>query len=331
MRSNFLLVTARRWCASLLVVVAVSLAVAAGAGAEIVTARDDQGRTITFDVQATAVDVNWYAALLRAAAHGNEISTVTIRIVPEERVAAFCGSSAAAACYTRTRSGGLLVVPAGKDMRVASTFLHEYGHHVDYSRSVPGVPELNGTPSWWQARGMAQLLSEGRVAFDYSRGWNRSIPEIFAEDYAWIHVPFQYAIPWLAAPDETLKAALLAELGGPPTSTPPETPAAGPLVITRSGSLAARRTQTIPFGLLGPGRRVTFTATVNRATRAGVRARAEVFCNGTRVAVQTFARGRASRTIDAPNLGPAQCQARLVSTAGVRLTYSLRLRLAIEA
>ena len=328
-RTNYLLVTPRRWCASLLAVVVASLAIAAGAGAEIVTAQDDQGRTMTFDVQATGVDVAWYAALLRSAAHGNEVSTVTMRIVPESRVAAFCGASAAA-CYTRARNGGLMVVPAGKDQRVAGTFLHEYGHHLDYTWSVQGVPELNGTPVWWQARGMQQLLNEGRVAFDYSRGWSRSIGEVFAEDYAWIHVPYQYAIPWLSPPDATLKAALLAELGGQPTSTPPETPAAGPLVITRTGTLAARRTQTIPFGLLGPGRRVTFTATVNRPTRKGVRARAEVVCNGTRVAVQTFVRGRATRTIDAPNLGPAECQARLVSTAGVRLTYSLRLRLAVE-
>jgi hypothetical protein len=311
-------------------VVVASLAIAAGAGAEVVTAQDDQGRTMTFDVQASTVDVGWYAALLRAAAHGSEISTVTIRIVPEERVGALCGA-AAAACYTRTRSGGLIVVPAGKDQRVASTFLHEYGHHVDRAWSVAGVSELNGTPVWWQARGMAQLLAEGRVAFDYSRGWNRSIGEVFAEDYAWIHVPYQYAIPWLSPPDATLKAALLAELGGLPTSTPPETAAAGPLVITRRGTLAARATQTVPFGLLGPGRRVTLTASVNRATRKGVRARAEVVCDGRRVAVQTFVRGRATRTIDAPNLGPGQCQARLVSTAGVRLTYSLRLRLAIEA
>jgi hypothetical protein len=328
-RSNFLLVTTRRRCASLLVALVISLAIATGAGAEVVTARDDAGRAITFDVQASSVDVDWYAGLLRAAAHGNEVSTVTIRIVPGERVSALCGE-AASACYTRTRAGGLIVVPAGKDLRVAATFLHEYGHHLDRSWSVAGVPELNGTPVWWQARGMAQLLSEGRVAFDYSRGWSRSIGEIFAEDYAWIHVPFQYSIPWLSPPDATLKSALLAELGGQPTSTIPETPAAGPLVITRSGTLAARATRTIPFGLLGPGRRVTFTATVNRATRAGVRARAEVVCNGTRVAVQTFGRGRATRTIDAPNLGPAECQARLVSTAGVRLTYSLRLRLAVQ-
>ena len=305
------------------------MALATAAGAEVVTKQDVQGRTITFDVQAPSVDVDWYAALLRGAAHGDEISRVTIRIVPEANVPQLCGA-AAAACYSPSANGGRIVIPAGKDLRVASTFLHEYGHHLDRAWSVSGVRELNGTPVWWQLRGMAALAQQGTVAFDYSLGWSHSIGEVFAEDYAWIHIPYQYAIPWLSPPDDALRTALFAELGGQPTTSLPETPAAGPLVINRSGTLGARGAQVVPFGLLGPGRRVTFTATVNRSTRAGTRARMEVTCNGTRVASQAFSRGRATRTINVPNLGPAECSARLVSTIGVRLTYTLRLQLAIQ-
>ena len=201
--------TTRRWCVSLLVAAVAATAFATGAGAEIVPKADAQGRPITFDVQAPNVDVGWYAALLSAAAHGNEISTVTILIVPESRIGALCGA-AAAACYTQTRTGGRIVVPAGKDIRVASTFLHEYGHHLDRNWSVPGVRELNGTPVWWQLRGMAQLLAQGQVAFDYARGWSRAVGEIFAEDYAYAQVGYQYSIPWLAPPDDALKNALLA-------------------------------------------------------------------------------------------------------------------------
>jgi hypothetical protein len=321
--------TTRRWCVSLLVAAVAATAFATGAGAEIVPKADAQGRPITFDVQAPNVDVDWYAALLSAAAHGNEISTVTILIVPESRIGALCGA-AAAACYTQTRTGGRIVVPAGKDLRVASTFLHEYGHHLDRNWSVPGVRELNGTPVWWQLRGMAQLLAQGQVAFDYARGWSRAVGEIFAEDYAYAQVGYQYSIPWLAPPDDALKNALLAELGGQQGPLP-EIPAAGPLVINRAGTLAARRTQTVPFGLLGPGRRVTFTVTLNGAQRKGARARAEVICNGRRVASRTFTRTIRSRTIDVPNLGPADCTARIVSTAPVRLTFTARLRLAIQA
>ena len=95
----------------------------------------------------------------------------------------------------------------------------------------------------------------------------------------------------------------------------PETPAAGPLVINRSGTVAARRGTTIPFGLLGPGRRVTYTVTVGAPKRRAARARAEVVCDGRRVAVRTFTRNVRTRTLDVPNLGPAECTARIVSTA----------------
>ena len=94
--------TTRRWCLSLLVAIVAATAFTTGAGAEIISAQDTQGRPITFDVLAPGVDVEWYAGLLRSAAHGNEISTVTIRIVPESRVAAYCGA-AAAACYSQGR------------------------------------------------------------------------------------------------------------------------------------------------------------------------------------------------------------------------------------
>ena len=145
--------TSRRRCATLLVALVAALALATAAGAEIVTRADSEDRTITFDVRAPSVDVDWYAAVLRAAAHGDEISRVTIRIVPEEDVPALCGA-AAAACYSPGGNGGRMVVPAGKDLRVAATFLHEYGHHLDRSTPVTDIREPNGTPTWWRARGM---------------------------------------------------------------------------------------------------------------------------------------------------------------------------------
>jgi hypothetical protein len=318
----------RRLLAALFAALAVAVAAATGADAAIVTAQDTQGRTITFDVRAATVDTDWYAAVLRASAHGDEISGVTVRIVPEPDIERLCGGAEAAACYTGRRGAPTIIVAAGKSAGLASTLLHEYGHHLDMAWRVPGVPELNGTPVWWNMRGMASLLSRGQVAFDYSRGWSHSVGEVFAEDYSYIHTGSRHAIPWLGPPDDTLKAAMFAELGAPPTGLPdsPEVP----LVITRRGTLAARATYNIPFGLLGPGRRVTYTATLSRPQRKGVRARALVVCDGRVVASQPFGRGRATRTLDIPNLGPAECQARVTSTVPVRLTYNLRLRLAIE-
>jgi len=76
---------------------------------------------------------------------------------------------------------------------------------------------------------------------------------------------------------------------------------------------------------------VTLTATVARPNRAGVRARALIVCDGKTVATQSFARGRTQRTLDVPSIGPAQCEARLVSASRVSLGYTLRLRLAVES
>jgi hypothetical protein len=311
-------------------VLVVSLALAGGAGAAIITSTDGQGRTITFDVRATAADTDWYASVLRATAHGNEISTVTIRIVPDQAIENLCGSQAAA-CYTRSGGRPTIMIPAGKNTYIEGTLVHEYGHHVDASTPVAGVPELNGTPAWWAARGMAAMFQAGRVAFDYSKGWDHSIAEIFAEDYAYIHVgpTYHYGIVrWLSPPDDALKATMFAELGTP-TSTLPAAPNA-PLVVNRVGTLAPRGRKSVPFGLLGPGRHVTLTATVSRPQRKGVRARMQIVCNGTVAATQTFSRRQAARTLDVPNLGPADCDARLISTAKVSLKYTLRLQLAVE-
>jgi len=318
----------RQIVALVLVALALALAAATGADAAIITAADLQGRTINYDVRATAADTDWFTAVLRASAHGDEISGVTFQIVPEPDIEAICGG-AAAACYTGRRGEPRIIIPAGKSANLANTLLHEYGHHLDNSWRVAGVPELNGTPVWWNARGLASLLSQRRVAFDYSLGWDHSVGEIFAEDYAAIHTGgSRYAITWLRQPDEALKSAMFAELGIPQAALPdsPEVP----LIINRRGTLVPRDRYSVPFGLLGPGRHVTLTATISKPARKGIRARAQIVCDGRVVASQPFGKGRSKRVLDLPNLGPASCDARLISNTPVALTYRLALRLAVE-
>jgi hypothetical protein len=309
-----------------LVVLVLTLAVAAGASAEIVTTADLQGRPITLDVRAKGVDTNWYADVLRATAHGNEISNVTIRIVPDQQIDGLCGTEAAA-CYTHVGSRPTIMIPAGKSLNIEGTLIHEYGHHIDASTPNPGIPELNGIPVWWQDRGMAALFASHQVAFDYSLGWAHSVPEIFADDYAYIHVgpSYHYGITWLSPPDDKLKADMFAALGSPPEPLPaaPNTP----LVVNRVGTLTPHDVKSVPFGLLGPGRRVTLKATVSRATRKGVRARIQVVCNSTVAGTRTIAKGQKTRTLVLPNMGPGDCDARLVSAAPVSLKYTLRLQL----
>jgi hypothetical protein len=309
------------------VVAAFALAGATGANAAIITSHDDQGRTITFDVRAATVDTEWYASVLRASAHGNEISAVRIIIVPEPQVQPFCGGADAAACYDK--NSATIVAPAGKSKLLETVLLHEYGHHLDTFWRVPGVQELNGTPSWWAARGMASLLADRRVAFDYSLGWGQSVGEVFAEDYAYIHTHSRYGITWLSPPDAALESAMFAELGKPTAALPyaPEVP----LILNRSGTLTPRDRYSVPFGLLGPGRRVTVAATVSNVKRKGIRARAQLVCDERVVVTRTFRKGQAKRTFDIPNLGPATCDVRLVSSVSTTLSYTLRIAVAVES
>ncbi len=193
------------------------LAFPLAAQARIVVKKDAEGRPITFDVRAADVKVAWYARQMRRSLHGDEISTVTIRIIRKDRVPTLCGRGAEA-CYKRTREGAWIVVPRGRGSHVATLLFHEYGHHVDLAYGgVQGVPEMNGTVRWWTARNMGKRLANGRVAVDYSLGWRRSVGEIFAEDYARLHTKFAWQIPWIGPPTHAVRRAIRADMAaGPP-------------------------------------------------------------------------------------------------------------------
>ena len=311
----------------LLVVLAlVAWLVCAGqAAAAEVIAYDEQGRSISFDVRAEGVDAEWYASLLRTAPHGDEISTVRIVVVSRSELLSTCGPDAAG-CYSRN----VITVLAEESARNAHTVVHEYAHHLDRSRPVAGISEPNGTSVWWRARGMAQLLRLGSVARSYVIGWNRSIAEIFAEDYAQLVLPgSRYAIPWLGPPSDTIIAALKADLGLGPEPEIVDPPLPKPVVQTRSGSLAAGKRVTIPFGLLGPGRNWRVTAAFGGATARVPRATLEVRCDGRRIALKTIASGMPKVTIERSNVGPADCTTTLASTSGISRSFTLTLRLSL--
>ena len=302
-----------------------SLALAGPAGAAEVLAQDDQGRTIRFDVRAEGVDAEWYAALLRAAPHGDEIATVRIDVVAWDELRTVCGGGASG-CYSRS----VITLPAEQSDENARTVVHEYGHHLDASRPVAGVREPNGSSTWWRARGMDRLVRLGSVARSYALGWSRSIAEIFAEDYAQLARPGSpFGIPWLEGPNETVHASILADLGLGPEPEIVDPPALKPVSISERGTLAPRRSATIDFGLLGPGRRVQATATLTGPKEKKVRAALEIRCNGRRVALGTIATGKTAVTIDRRNLGPAECTATLTSRSASLRTFTLNVRLSV--
>jgi hypothetical protein len=309
----------------LLPMLLLSLVLAGEAGAAEIVLPDNEGRSIRFDVHVEGVDAEWYAALLRAAPHRDEISTVRVDIVSWDELHETCGREAAG-CYGRN----VMVIPAEQSAENAHTVVHEYGHHLDRSTPVGDVREPNGTPVWWRARGMDRLVRISSVATSYVLGWDRSIAEIFAEDYAQLALGDGFfGIGWLPAPDATILAAIRFDLGLGPEPAIAPLPALKPVSISRRGALAPKLGVGIPFTLLGPGRRVTATATFTGAKEKRARATLEIRCDGSRVALQTIGTGKTTISIDRTNLGPADCRATLKSTSTSKRTYSLVLRLSI--
>ena len=309
---------------TLLLALLAALVASPAALADVVTTQDHMGRTITFDVRAENVDVEWYAEQLRSSAHGDEIERVEFLIVSDSELRSRCGATAVG-CYRRG-DDARITVPAGRTADIQHTLIHEYGHHVDAWRGVAAVSrEPNGSASWWEARGMAALLEDGKVSHTYSLGWERAIGEIFAEDYAQLHLETQYRLAWLDPPSPAIRAALAKDLENVPTAPLPAAPKP-PVVIERRGVLRAGALVEIPFELLGPGRRVTFTARMGPAT---ARVRMELRCSDGRTATRLLDRTRPTAKIDLRDLGPARCTVALRNTGSVSASYFGRVRLAI--
>ena len=296
------------------------------ASAREVVLRDDQGRSIHFDVRAD-VDVGWYAGLLREAAHADEIERVTIRIVDWDELGERCGRGAAG-CYGRRKGNrGVMVVPAGRSSRLAHTVVHEYGHHVDGSRRHGGLDEPNGTPLWWTARGMAELVGAQSVRDGYQVGWNRSIAEIFAEDYAYTNLHRGYRIEWLEPPTRTIQQAIRADLGLAPRPTiTPTRPALKPVVMVRQGTLEPNERVAVDFGLLGPNRRVQLQGVFSGE---GARGHVEVTC-GDSIHTRLITGTRPAVSLELPRAGPGECQAAISNTGASAKRFSFTVRLTLR-
>jgi hypothetical protein len=314
---------ARAFVVSVLAVLATA-AIAGSASAREVVLRDDEGRAMRFDVRAD-VALGWYAGLLRRAAHGNEIERVTIRIVSWDELGERCGRGAAG-CYGRREGNrGVMVVPAGQSARLAHTVIHEYGHHVDWSRRHGGLDEPNGTPLWWKARGMAELVSLQSVRDRYQIGWNRSIAEVFAEDYAYTNLGRGYRIGWLRPPTPTIQQAIRADLGlAERPAIAAARPDLRPVVIVRQGTLPPDSRVAVDFGLLGPNRRVELTG----AFRQGGNGKLDVRCPGA-TRSRTLIRG-GEVGLELPRAGPGQCQASIANTGSRPERFRFTVRLTIR-
>jgi hypothetical protein len=186
-------------------------------------------------------------------------------------------------------------------------------------------------------RAMSGHLSAGRVAWDYSLGWDRAIAEVFAEDYKLANLPGSgYKIGWLTPPTGTVVEAIRADLrGGSPspggsgagTTRPPGVSSGkrggGGNRFARSrfrvgGRLAGDAQRRIRFPVRSV-RRITLTV----SALSGGEVQAELRCGGRRAGTGT-ARPGASARIVAPRVTPGSC--RIALGAGER---SVRYRVAV--
>ena len=265
-----------------LVALVLAAVAAAPAGAVEQVTSDSAGRPITFDVQDAGADVAGYTAILDGLLHGAEISDVVVTVVPQTSIASTCGAGAVACYRWSSRGGAAMFVPNLPSEQVRGALTHEYGHHVDATRPhLEGAGGLDGTATWWRVRGMAALLAQGTVAWDYSLGWDRSIAEIFAEDYAITNgVGGTSTIRWLGDPPAAVSDAIRADLAG--ATVPPAPPAAGapqpapppPTAAVASSSSAARvrpRPIARASGRLAAGGRARIGFAVRSAPTLAVR------------------------------------------------------------
>jgi hypothetical protein len=296
---------------------------------------DSSGRPIHFDVQIGGADVQGYASVLDRALHGDEIRLVEIAIVSESRVADECGADALA-CYRWSSSDAQIVVPNLPAEQVRPSLLHEYGHHVDASYAhLGGARGLDGTAGWWRVRAMAGHLSAGRVAWDYSLGWDRAIAEVFAEDYKLANLPGAgYKIGWLTPPTATVVDAIRTDLrGGSPTTdesgsgtTRPPGASSG----TRDGGRFARSRFRVGGRLAGDAqRRIRFPVrsvrriTLTVSALSGGVVRAGLRCGGRHAGGGTARPGAPARIV-ASRVSPSSC--RIALRAGER---PVRYRVAV--
>lgn len=301
------------------------LAVAAPAPAAITTARDAAGRTITFDVRAPGADVRGYRDVLSRSVHGDEIRQVTVRVVAPSRIRAACRDPRAVACYSRGPAGSIITIPARPARRVQGTLLHEYGHHIDATID---------TPRWWRARGMTARLNRGQVARDYSKGWSRSVGEVFAEDYVALHVRGISAIRWLRPASESVLRALRRDITGRPGGLPPVAadPATDPTVpvggdvlsrMLRSGTVGAGQVLEAAVALDAPDRHVTVAVRPD-PSRAEVPVHIDVACDGMAPATYDAGAGEVAYVQVGP-IGPGTCTARVSGPADRAGGVSLEL------
>ncbi len=275
------------------------------AGAATRVVRDDEGRQIRLDLRAP-INVEGYREIIAGIVHGDEIEDVTFRVIPERRVGTACLSQEALACYAADPGvRPIIVIPARNPSRVRNVLVHEYGHHIDRSYDHRGAaPDFDGTARWWSRRKVSQQLSARNMAWDYSRGWGRSVAEIFAEDYVVLNTPRgPYDIFWLNRPGNAIRNAMRQDIVAPVGLSRRRL---GPTWINRAG------TRTISFNV-GEARRRIVVVTRVRNPRGKRPIRTTLSCADGRFVRSSLAGRKRVGTIRATGAPVGRCELTLAA------------------
>lgn len=124
-----------------------------------------------------------WADFLASAPHSEELSSVTVVMLPLARVQSYCGAQALA-CY----SADTIIAPGedpAPDLSAASVLLHEYGHHVADNRSNDPWAAIDyGTKRWASVENICRRTADGYLhPGDEQSDYQLNPGEAFAETY----------------------------------------------------------------------------------------------------------------------------------------------------
>jgi hypothetical protein len=146
------------------------------------------GETVTvYTSPAYASDPNFnqgWADFLGSLPHGPELSRLTLLLAPVAEVGDMCGRGALG-CYSSEQEE---ILATGDDLpgiTAKSIVAHEYGHHIEHSRSNPPFLSDDYGPKRWASLLNVCAGSQSGTFFPGDEGANyRFNPaEVFAEDY----------------------------------------------------------------------------------------------------------------------------------------------------
>jgi hypothetical protein len=156
--------------------------------------------------------------------HGAEMNKLTVHIADQSTLDRFCGQGSTACYYpadlTMVVSGD--PVNPNNGMPQGMVIAHEYGHHIEANRSLPGWNASNlGGRHWATYEHVCEGVSAGRL-FPGDQGahyWDNP-GEAFAQSYATMVYPG--VVPWwwhFAEPDQGAFEALRADVADPSRGT----------------------------------------------------------------------------------------------------------------